>query len=388
MTMQSISDIAERPAKKYRAITMMPPRQPNPRTSENTLRLDATARNNCIVASVASTNNVRASVMETRVTLIVLLLTAVVATFAASCASNRPSRPVVITSADVSEPPAEEIVYTYDDELVELPNKSRIRALVADPITDAGLGFIAGSMPRLEYLIADPFERADISDASMRYVVSLKELRVLGLPSTAVTDDGLMWLKALPNLVALDVSHAELDGYALESFPRLRSLSLFEAKVNAPQTWRSVGAMKDLRMLDATGTGITNADLPHLLPLHRLSDLRLGGTAIDDDGLETLRELRSLKRLDLSATKISGSGLRTLRHLTQLEELDLSDTSIADADLTVLHELANLKCLWIYRTKITPAGIASLQSRFPGIEIDPERGFDEPRPAAGSQPEK
>jgi hypothetical protein len=55
-----------------------------------------------------------------------------------------------------------------------------------------------------------------------------------------------------------------------------------------------------LEWLGLAETGVTNAGIPHLLPLKRLSHLFLQGTKVTYEGVEPLRkELKHLSQVEL-----------------------------------------------------------------------------------------
>ena len=126
------------------------------------------------------------------------------------------------------------------------------------------------------------------------------------------------------------------------------------------------------------------------------------GTVDEDlEYLPKLNQPETIKLLDLSGTEITNDGLKHLQKLTGLETLNLNDTNIGDEEekeedadedtedadseeaegLAALKELRNLKTLRIAGTKITKAELDELLTSLPQLEtldivkqppVDPE----------------
>jgi hypothetical protein len=137
---------------------------------------------------------------------------------------------------------------------------------------------------------------ANVTDAGLKELAGLKQLRHLELSFTQVTDAGLKLLARL----------------------------------------------KHLRELDLRNTRVTNAGLKELAGLKQLQTLFLDGTEVTDAGLKHLAGLKQLRRLDLKATHVTDAGLKELAGLRQLQTLYLAGTQVTDAGLK---ELAGLKKL-------------------------------------------
>lgn len=138
---------------------------------------------------------------------------------------------------------------------------------------------------------------------------------------------------------------------------KLRNTSLLQ---QAPKTYAitdedliHLRELRNLVLLDVSDLPITDAGVAHLAGLSGLQMLCLSATKTTSAGLEHLANLTELRSLSLGGCAITDEGLRHLRHLGQLESLNLYGTQITDAGM---HELAGLTGL-LYRL-VEPASPA------------------------------
>ncbi|MCC6124962.1 MAG: hypothetical protein IT426_08370 [Pirellulales bacterium] len=185
-------------------------------------------------------------------------------------------------------------------------------------ITDGGLELLNG----LTQLHDLDLSQTKITDAGLKHLKGMKQLRLLGLAKTQITDAGLEYLKGL----------------------------------------------KQLEFLDVQFTKITDVGLEHLKRLDQLQLLDLKQTQITDTGLEHLRGLKKLEYFDLSDTKLTDVGLEHLKGMKQLQRLSLADTQITDGGLELLNGLTQLQYLNLSQTKTTDAGVKKLQKALPALQ--------------------
>lgn len=215
---------------------------------------------------------------------------------------------------------------------------------------------------------------------------------VLALNDTAITDAGLLHLKALTNLETLVLSGTKVTDAGLihlKHLTRLKSLILRNTAVTDTGVENLTG-LAAMRRLDLTGSRVTVAGVLRLaqtLPnadisasdgrwssssfariswSSRRGEIREGrpefsSKQVTDAGLAPLAELANLKVLDLLEAPITDAGLTHLKGLTGLEELFLG-RSITDAGLVNLKGLTGLVNLRLHGSKITDAGLANLAS--------------------------
>ena len=107
-----------------------------------------------------------------------------------------------------------------------------------------------------------------VTDAGLEHLKGLTQLDVLHLDGTQVTDAGLEHLKGLNQLHRLDLDCAQVTDAGLE---HLKGLNL-------------------LLVLSLNGTRVTDAGLGHLKWLNQLNILWLKGTKVTDEGVKKFQQ--------------------------------------------------------------------------------------------------
>jgi hypothetical protein len=120
-----------------------------------------------------------------------------------------------------------------------------------------------------------------MTDAGLKHLVGLKQLRELYLRTTQVTDAGLKHLAGLKYL---------------------QTLALDETKVTDAGL-KHLAALKQLRVLNLSDTELTDAGLKELAGFKQLRKLYLSGTEVTDKGKADLKKsLPKLKILDFASS--------------------------------------------------------------------------------------
>ena len=193
--------------------------------------------------------------------------------------------------------------------------------------------------------------KTQISDAGLEQINSLATLESLGLANTQVTDDGLAHLKELKALRALDLSYTQVTDAGL---PHLQGLA-------------------NLQILDLPLTKITDAGLEQLKGMTSLALIDIRLTKVTDAGLAHLTGLENLKSLNLAANQVTDAGLVHLKTLAGLTALDLGYTQVTDAGLAHLAGLTNLQSLNLKRTQVSDDAVAQLQESLKGCRITTDK---------------
>jgi len=149
-------------------------------------------------------------------------------------------------------------------------------------------------------------ETRRITNAALRHVAAMRQLRELDLRGTSVGDAGVKQLASLTNLEVLDLERTDVGDAGVEFLPSLSKL----------------------RRLSLQGTHVTDATLRRLLSLKRLTSLDVGRTRINDP-LPVVLKMKGLRSLGLSRIEaINDDSLPQLAQLPALRELDLRLTRV------------------------------------------------------------
>jgi thiol-disulfide isomerase/thioredoxin/Leucine-rich repeat (LRR) protein len=223
-------------------------------------------------------------------------------------------------------------------------------------VTDEGLGYLKG-LPNLKSLVLPP----GTTNKGLANLKGLDSIEKLHISDTQITDEGLLYLKDIKSLKSLAVSSNLMTGKGLihlKEMPSLESLEVSLSMINDA----SLANLEDLPVtnLYLSRSTISDTGLAHIAKLKSLEKLFLDNTGITDIGMVYLASLTSLKHLSLKGTRITDAGLANLRRLVSLEQLKLQRTNITDAGLSHLKNLPNLRGLYLGRTQITDAGLCEL----------------------------
>lgn len=229
----------------------------------------------------------------------------------------------------------------------------------AAPVKDWSLLAREMSLNKIPGLVLD-----SCTDADLKSLADLRDLRRLILYDTSITDAGLEHLKALTGLETLVLGRARITGAGLahlKGLTGLRELMLSATRVTDAGLVHLEG-FTGLRDLSLAGTRITDAGLVHLKGLTGLRHLDLRNTPVTYAGLEHLQGLTQLRSLDLYATRVAGQGIIRLQSLTGLEYLRLGGDRITDGDLAPLDGLRGLRTLELSGSSISDTGLTYIRN--------------------------
>ena len=251
-------------------------------------------------------------------------------------------------------------------------NVQRVSLVDAD-ITDEALDRLAefGQLEQLTFGGPMGTKGSQITDAGLKHLSVMIQLKRVELGWTHVTDVGLGHLKTLNQLQALDLNETNVTDAGLEQLKglsQLRWLCLSGTKVT-DNGLKHLKVLSRLESLFLTSTTVTDAALENIEGLSQLQQLTLGCTNVTDAGLKHLKGLRRLQLLGLSGPKITDAGLENIEALGQIEWLNLFATNITDTGLDHFTGLSQLHVLEIGGTKVTEEGVKKLQQALPNCKI-------------------
>jgi hypothetical protein len=209
------------------------------------------------------------------------------------------------------------------------------------------------------------------NELAMKLAV-FKQIKVLTIWPSDITDDGLKVLASLPRLEVLRMYDCEgITDAALKEIARAKRLG----KVRIEQAnivgtgLGELSALKQLEELNLRGCPISDKSAELLRALPRLTVLELASTRLSDAGVMKLAELKELRLLSLADVDLTDAGLKAIGTLKALSCLDLSSTKMTDRGLKELYQLQELTTLRLFHTNVTEDGVAALRNALPDCTV-------------------
>lgn len=249
-----------------------------------------------------------------------------------------------------------------------------------------------------ENLPSEPFA---LVEAHIRYIKSLKELKLDGVSSLETLDllgtfvpPDRKQLSQFKRLNWLRVSLADRNewGAAVKDIQSLRYLSFYRAGAHdvvardiSGMTWvtelnmescnltneacKHIAGMKGLERLNLATAPINAEGVRHLAGLPELKVLSLKSALINDEALTQIARMKKLEHLILVGAKITDEGTRELAQLTNLVYIFLRYTSIGDKGLMHLADIPTLRDVDVVLTNVTPEGAAEFRQQRPKVTL-------------------
>jgi hypothetical protein len=254
-----------------------------------------------------------------------------------------------------------------DERLTELAGLKNLAALDirGSNLTEATAKGVAGLKNLRALALYD--SGASFTNAGLKELAAVKELSVLYLWNTGVTDEGMKELAAFKNLRMLGMNGTKVTDSGLGELKHctnLRTLYLDSNLLTGAniRALREVGLLHKLRQ--ATGIRDTR---PQSVDEVRVLDLNCA--AVLDGGLKELALLKNLGWLNLNDTRVTDAGLKELAGFENLNALHLRSTLVTDAGLKELEGLTQLTVLDLRKTKVTETGMAYLREVLPKCNV-------------------
>jgi hypothetical protein len=211
-----------------------------------------------------------------------------------------------------------------------------------------------------------------VRDETVSCVHNLRNLTLLTVSRAPnVTSAIFAQLDSLTDLQELNIIHnSNIGDEGTESLSRLRNLRVLCLRQTSVSdaTLAHVSVLKDLEQLELSSTNVSDDGMKHLASLSQLTNLDLTHTRVGDLGLEYISRLPRVRYLRLGSTNTTDAGLLALARTTSLEQLYLWPCNISDSGLPPLKSLTNLKELNI-GPDVTKEAAEELRAALPKCEI-------------------
>ena len=212
-----------------------------------------------------------------------------------------------------------------------------------------------------------------VKDGAMASIGKLTKLRYLALEDCVITDEGLPPLGGLKDLRVLNVMRTIVSDDGLQNFAdhHLQDLRVRDTAVTGPGLEHLTGSHESLKYLDISETLIDNEGVSKIAPFTNLETLILWNGSMDDDGIAHLTGLTMVKELDLQGCSyVTSAAAEHLLKLQVLETLNLAETRFDDDGFLKLTALKNLKSIAVGRTDVSRGAIEKFKVELPDCEVE------------------
>ncbi|KAJ8047393.1 UBX domain-containing protein 4 [Holothuria leucospilota] len=253
-----------------------------------------------------------------------------------------------------------------DQGLMALSNLKRLQLFNLcnnKQVTDKVFHLIS-ELPSLTSLILDG---TSVTDSGLGQLVSgcSKKLFNLSLNRTAVSDEGVVYLQNLPNLVSLGLEQTKIKHLKIISqLSRLRTLNIARNSIAEASEFRCLQEFSELMVLNVSQIDGLLGDAV----LHFLSGLELKSLTLPDRHTTTDEGLRHIAGMPLHSLDltdyihITDKGIEHVGKIKSLQKLSLSNVKVTDGSMQHIAGLSELVDLNLDRTLITNEGARQLQS--------------------------
>lgn len=235
----------------------------------------------------------------------------------------------------------------------------RLLELTGTRITDAGVRAIA----QLEGLEELSLDHTTVSAAPLLEIQALKKLHTLGIAEPALSEAGIAALSKFPALKTVRVTTSD------EVLWRMKRANLLHLLSRASGEAQSRAASDDkVRAMDLTGRSPSAQALAALTGLPELESVRFAAhQALKDDIAEAFGKLATLREVVLYAGEFSEAGWKRLAALPKLDRLSVQLSNLDDAKLKLFLGHKGMRQLNLNWTRLTAAGVCELKA-FPDLE--------------------
>jgi hypothetical protein len=266
--------------------------------------------------------------------------------------------------------------------LVDLPDRQRRLLACVPPDLLYGLCFSSGANVEAALSscsVSNRLRLVDLlgtcvnDDPFLRLVSNLPALRSIYLGDTKISDFAFRDMPRLLSVRAVRSSGRTvafgdkgLIGIGVK-MPRLLELDISNADTICDEGVRGISHLP-LRVLNLSGSRITNSSLASVMGMGSLRKIGLSHTGISDDGLYFLKSLPRLRLLMLNGTLVTDEGLPELQAISGLRVLYLNSTLITDKAARWLANMSNLRVLSVGH-QLTSDCVQSLRRALPKCKV-------------------
>ena len=182
-----------------------------------------------------------------------------------------------------------------DQEALAVREIPSVHTFAVGPLDDVGfekLSMVPWVAKTRNLTVVAPTDAApySITDAGFAHLVRFREIGILAISDSQITDDGLKPLNLLPELTHCCLPGSKLTDKSAQQFAQLRNLM----------------------SLDLCRTAFGDEGVKGLAPAAALKHLYLKDTKLTDRGLDLLHN-RKIGNLNIEGTKVTAEGVKRLK---------------------------------------------------------------------------
>lgn len=198
-------------------------------------------------------------------------------------------------------------------------------------------------------IIALDLRKLPLDDSKLAPIRHLTALRHLSLEATEVSDGSLKYMVTLPHLQYLSLKS-----------------TLFTGKNGGLKDLAQIHSLHQIRLGHNELKGL---DLKPLTALKNLTTFQISCSQIDDSAMRAIGSMTQLDSLDISGNnKITDKGLLQLLPIKHLRHLDISDLKISKQGIIALAPM-HIKFISLYYRDFKPGELAEIKSHLPGTVL-------------------
>ena len=205
-------------------------------------------------------------------------------------------------------------------------------------------------------LVMLKLSRSVASDLHLLDAVNTKNIAILNMAGTDVTNDSTKCLAKFTALRCLLISDTDLSNDCMSQIIKVPTLEHLVMNRTLVTDLSGLSKLKRLNSLDVQANNLNDQTLREILSCKSIKNLNLRKTLVTDNLIRDLKCLPLLKA-DLAETKLTDKGVHFLSGIPTLKYLDINSCNITNAALPDLTKLRQLRFLDVQSTHVDGTGI-------------------------------
>lgn len=197
------------------------------------------------------------------------------------------------------------------------------------------------------------------------------EVERVSLIGSKASERTISLVASLPRVKGLYLYQAKLSLDCWRKVGKLRNIEVLDLCFSniTNESLRSLAGLTNIRELDVSRTMVGDSGLRVIMQFQSVKILRLEGTRISNEGLAVLRGMRGLEVLDLANNpQIDDRAVQSLMGLVALKRLYLSGTRLTETGIRKLFTLPGLLEVYVNSSNTSPPkAMARLRSQMSNL---------------------